>query len=297
MLVLKILQINYGRSYKVVSENTDILPLVLEDITVDKNIFDAKVDNSVKYNIKASDDIPGIRDIYLELFNEESSSSKSYYGSILQDGTMKVNISDFEKNGIYKVKRISIRDKDENYVYYISSKTTVMMKDIYRDFSNLDIEVINIDAVEPLDIEILELNNNSNEVKSGELVDFDIKIKSNKRVNSIDVYFKREKDKSQYFYAYNSNENEDGIYTLKFTGNRQSDKYLDSGEYTVEQVNISYYDENNIYKYENFYDERCEWIPEDTRTHDFSELDFNCEKPNEDIEKPQILINLWIMGL
>ena len=175
-------------------------------------------------------------------------------------------------------------------------------KYIDMDFSHISIEVINKKEDSELEFEVLELINNATQVTNGNEAEFEIKVKSNKRINYIDVYFLTPDNKNLYYGAYyhpdyeydeDGNyvevENKDGIYTLEFNSNRTELEYMASGKYQLDYISVYYYDENNQYSNKRIYDERYQWLSDGDITYDFSKLDFMCENPNEDITPPEIL--------
>ena len=312
---------NYGRTFKteansntflVVSENADIDAPVLESIVVEKNIFDASVENQISFFINASDDISGIEDIWLQMKNGDSTTTwTNCYVEENSQYNYRVDLGGLIKNGTYEMEIIKIKDKAGNYNYYVPSKEKYMNsyeRDRYFewDFSNLTIEVINSTIqedveVEPLQVEILDLKNYSQNITNGNEVSFELQVKSNKAIvgGSADFigpeyrYIRADFYNDDYSFNENGyvvyNKSEDGIYTLKFTANHTSYQYLGSGKYIIDYIFFYCYDENNSYQSYYLYDPRKEWVGDNVKIFDFSPLDVYCENPNEDILAPEIL--------
>lgn len=301
---------NYGRSYssstyfgsyKVVSENTDIDAPVLEDISLNSNRYDEKEDNDVYFTIKATDGMSGVSQVYVELYNEEKSITRSFYASSSSgdENIFKAKVDGFKENGTYEVKYIMLRDNAGNSVKYISPKYSDFpwSGEIKKDFSEFNIEVSNVAEIEPFKAEILEIKNNSKNVSDGTKINFDMKVKSNKNFSGVTIKFAAPNEKNKYFNGHiaiyddngNTIENEPGVYTIKVTGINEENMYLASGEYSVQQIELYYYNEKGMIEGIQLYDKRYEWAPKDVEKYDFSELDFNCDNPNEDITPPEIL--------
>lgn len=292
----------YYNTYKVVSENTDIEPPVLEDITLNDNTYDASKNNEVYFTLKVSDDISGIDRAYVNLYNKETDSFRSVYAySNSKDPNVLVAyINGMDKNGVYDIKDVEISDKAGNYVRYVSPKykENPGPDEILKSFDGLSVEIINVEEIEEPEIEILEIKNNSKEVSNGNKIDFNMKIKSNKKINYISIYYAGLDGESKEIYGnvvanYDENgniiKNEDGIYDVKFNYQGETLEYLGSGEYIINSLSIRYFYDSNTIKAMYLYDDRSKWIPEGTKTYDFSELDFTCSNPNEDITPPEIL--------
>lgn len=282
----------YYNTYKVVSENTDIEPPVLEDITLNTNTYDALENNSVYFTLKVSDDISGIDRAYVNLYNDETDTFKSAYAYSDSDdkNTLKAQVYELDTNGIYDVKDVELRDKSGNYVRYVSPKykDNPGSDEILRNFDGLSIEVINIVEVEEPVIEVVDITNSSKEVTNGNDIKFDIKVKSNKKVNSLNLYYHTPNGKSMSVYGYNTGE-EEGIYNFSFRTQGEEEEYIASGEYIIKELSIGYLYNDHKIEYMNIYDERSEWIPDNAQVIDFSELDFTCDNPNEDITAPELL--------
>ncbi|ERK32082.1 Ig-like domain-containing protein [Clostridium intestinale] len=292
----------YYDNYKVVSENTDITPPVLEDITLNDNTYDASKNNEVYFTLKVSDDISGINHAYVNLYNKETDSFRSVYAySNSKDPNVLVAyIKGMDKNGVYDIKDVEISDKAGNYVRYVSPKykENPGPDEILKSFDGLSVEIINVEEIEEPEIEILEIKNNSKEVSNGNKIDLNMKIKSNKKINYISIYYAGLDGESKEIYGnvaanYDENgniiKNEDGIYDVKFNYQGETLEYLGSGEYIINSLSIRYFYDSNTIKAMYLYDDRSKWIPEGTKTYDFSELDFTCSNPNEDITPPEIL--------
>ncbi|WP_286906927.1 Ig-like domain-containing protein [Clostridium sp. UBA1652] len=291
----------YAGTYKVVSENTDIDAPILEDISLNSDKYDFLENNDVLFTLKVSDDVSGVNRVYIELYNEENSITKSFYADPVssEENIFKAKIDGFEKNGIYEVKYIDLRDNAGNNVRYISSKYSDFpwSDQIIKDFSDFDIEVVNCVEPEQANIELFDVKNNSKNITNGTELDYSIKIKSNKRVDGVNIYLEGPNGEDRYIYGYvdqydeNGNiiEDVDGIYELRFNIEREAYKYFASGEYITKKVSVSYYSNENTIDYIDFYDERSEWIPEEAQSYDFSQLDFTCDNPNEDVKTPELL--------
>ncbi len=288
----------YYDNYKVVSENTDITPPVLEDITLSSNTYDGSKNNDVYFTLKVSDDMSGIERVYVNLYNKETNDFRSFYAypDSSDPDILIARINGLTKNGVYDVKDVEVSDKAGNYVRYVSSKynDNPGLDEVLKDFEGFSIEVINNSDIE---FEFLEFVNTEKSVANPTELNSYIKIKSNKQIVGATIYLTDKNESTKYIYGnipyeYDENgyliENKDGIYKIEIKPMGDRYKYFASGEYKVQQIGLNYYN-NGTNDTKWLYDERYKWAPVDVEKYNFSELDFTCDNPNEDSEGPEVL--------
>lgn len=289
----------YLGSFKVVSENTDITPPKLVSIELTGDTYDFKSEEEKpKFIIEATDDLAGVRDsINIELVDKEDKNNTISIWSYKEWNGERFIADIYEgyikANGVYEIKYVSLTDNASNNIIYINPKYKESYHNdgyVERDFSNLELTIVNFEESTKANISVEELVNNKNEVANGNEIDFSATIKSDKLANYAYITFTNDNNKTIYISSnnYHSEEAEDGCYLFEFKPNNDQFKYLASGNYRVEYMGIQYYYGNNSSEEEYFYDERSEYIGEDYKTYNFKELDFTCKNENEDIIPPSI---------
>lgn len=293
--------------FKVVSSNTDVEAPKLNSIEVLSKVYDAKEGTPVKFTLDITDDISGVENAWINITNGDLSEYIYIYNyNYNDDGKFEVEYNNFKANGIWEIKSIEIQDKAGNYITYIQELDEYMDSNRYiqMDFSDKKIDVINFEneVISEDNIEILDLNNNKSEISNGKDVDLEIKLKSDVKIDGINITYR---DKNSYkdfwVYAYlneydeNGNiiENEDGIYTFNVQGQDKVLEYLATGNYNAEYITVNYRNEGNEYRYKYFRDIDMmdnSWMDQYVYEEvDLSMLDVVCNNPNEDITPPEII--------
>ncbi|MBB6624588.1 Ig-like domain-containing protein [Clostridium gasigenes] len=292
---------NFYESFNVVSENTDIdAPKIIKS-SITSKIYDAKSETKPNFQFEITDDISGIESGNITIVNKKNIEVTKNFSlnNYSNKDVYTTNLYGLNTNGEYEVSQVALTDKAGNSVTYISDKYYKdYMKNssyIVADFSKLDVEVINNDKeveVEKENIQIIEIVNNNKEISNGMDIDMDLKIKSNKIVKNLYVNIKdKRKNVNNTNNVYGQqvgDTTEDGISTYKIRSKDSSLAYLESSEYMIANIHLSY-NENNKYNSKIIYDLRYNRPEENAGKYDFSHTDFICKNPNEDLKKPEIL--------
>lgn len=291
----------YPESFTVVSENADINAPVLKGITLNKNVYDGKKSDKPYFDLDITDDLSGFRSGTITLVNKADKNITYdiniwFNGSSPNESKYRAGLNGIKKNGDYTIKRIYIEDNSKNSVVYYNSNyydSYVNSSYIKWDFKDVNITAINNEEEEKVNVEILDIKNNSKEVKNNTEIDYEIKVKSNVKIKYMTISVENQNNNSVSFSTRGVEEN-NGIYTFKVKGVSKSDEleYMASGNYIADHISFAY-DGGEFNKQHRVYDLRSKHSNKNIEKYDLKELDFKCNNPNEDITPPEILeINL-----
>ena len=170
----------YLGSFKVVSENTDITPPKLVSIELTGDTYDFKSEEEKpKFIIEATDDLAGVRDsINIELVDKEDKNNTISIWSYKEWNGERFIADIYEgyikANGVYEIKYVSLTDNASNNIIYINPKYKESYHNdgyVERDFSNLELTIVNFEESTKANISVEELVNNKNEVANGNEID------------------------------------------------------------------------------------------------------------------------------